>query len=148
MTLFPLNIFGSIVTQFSLTIPCVNYDSFFAIDLKRQAWVSFSCWFLTSFVTQFSMMISRSIVTQFSLTIYRSVVTQFSLTTSGSPMTWFSLTISCVCRNSNFDDDFEVCSDIVFPTSPCVSHESIFAIDFMRLSWIHWHCRFHTSAFT
>jgi len=146
VTLFSLNIFGSIVTQFSLTIPCVNYDSFFAIDFKRQAWITFSCWFLTSLVTQFSMTISRSIVTQFSLMISKSAVTQFSLTTSGSPVTWFSLTISCVYCNSDFDDDFEICSDIVFSTSPCVSHGLVFIDDSKRQLRICFRYRFHTLA--
>lgn len=66
------------------------------------------------------------------MTISRSIVTQFSLTTSGSPVTWFSLTISCVYCNSDFDDDFEICSDIVFSTSPCVSHGLVFIDDSKR----------------
>jgi len=37
---------------------------------------------------------------------------------------------------------------IVCLTIPCVKHESIFAIGFMRRSWILWSCRLHTSAVT
>jgi hypothetical protein len=33
-------------------------------------------------------------------------------------------------------------------TIPCVKHESIFAITFMRRSWIRWRCRLHTWALT
>jgi hypothetical protein len=33
-------------------------------------------------------------------------------------------------------------------TIPCVSHDSIFAIDLMRWSRIHWCYRFHASAVT
>ena len=64
-----------------------------------------------------------AVVTQYSLTISRYAVTLFLLTIYGSVVTTF-LTISCV------------------------SHDSIFAIDLMRRSWIHFHCRFHTSAVT
>ena len=37
---------------------------------------------------------------------------------------------------------------IAFLTIPCVSHDSIFAINLMRRSWSHWRCRFHTPAVT
>ena len=57
------NDFGSVVTQFSLTIPCVNDDLVFSIDFMRPPWISLSWWFHASFVTQFLMMISRSTVT-------------------------------------------------------------------------------------
>jgi hypothetical protein len=36
VTQFLLKIFGSVVMQFSLTIPCVTDASVFAIDVKRQ----------------------------------------------------------------------------------------------------------------
>ena len=58
-----------------LTIPCVNHDSSFAIDLMRRSSIHLRCRFHTSVVTQFSLTISMSIETQFSLTIYESVVT-------------------------------------------------------------------------
>ena len=57
------NDFGSVVTQFSLTIPCVNDDLVSSIDFMRPPWISLSWWFHASFVTQFLMMISRSTVT-------------------------------------------------------------------------------------
>jgi len=62
--------------------------------------------------------------------------------------------------HSVFIDDFKVYSysvfgghlwisrDIAFLAIPCVGHHFIFAIDLMRLSWIHWRCRLHTSAVT
>jgi len=62
--------FWSVVTQFSLTIPCVNNASVFSHDFICQPWISIRCWFHPSALTQFSKMISRSTVTQFSLTIY------------------------------------------------------------------------------
>jgi hypothetical protein len=33
-------------------------------------------------------------------------------------------------------------------TIPLIGHDSIFAIDLMRRSWIHARCRFHTVAVT
>jgi len=47
-----------------------------------------------------------------------------------------------------FAEDLWISHDITFFTIPCVSHDSIFAIDLMRRSWIHWCCRFHTSIVT
>jgi hypothetical protein len=78
---------GSVVTQFSLTIPCFNYYSIFAIDFKRQPRIIFCCRFHTSAVTQISMAIARSTVSQFSLMISGSVVTQFLLRFHSSMMT-------------------------------------------------------------
>jgi len=73
-----------------------------------------------------------------------------------------SLTLSIPYGNchSVFIDDFKVYSvsvfvdnlwirrKIAFLTIPFVSHESIFAIDLMRRSWIHWRCRLDTSTVT
>ena len=73
-----------------------------------------------------------------------------------------SLTLSIpwgICH-SVFIDDFKVyvysvlaadlwiSRDIAFLTIPYVSHDSIFSIDLMRRSWIHWRCRFHAVAVT
>jgi hypothetical protein len=66
--------FWSVVTRFSLTIPCVNDDSIFSNDFTRQPLISIRCRFYPSAVTQFSKMISRSTVTQFSLMIYGSAL--------------------------------------------------------------------------
>jgi hypothetical protein len=48
-----------------------------------------------------------------------------------------------VYNDSVFADDLWISSDIAFLTIPCVSHDSIFPIDLMRQSWIHWRYRFH-----
>jgi hypothetical protein len=58
-----------------LTIPFVSHNSSFVINLMRQSWNHWRCWFLTSVVTQFSMMIWSSIGTLFSVMIYGPVVT-------------------------------------------------------------------------
>ena len=47
-----------------------------------------------------------------------------------------------------FADDLWIYNEIEFLTIPCISIDSIFAIDLMRRSWIHWSCRLHTSAVT
>jgi len=66
-----------------------------------------------------------------------------------------TLSIPCGSCHSIFIDDFKAYSysvlaadlwisrDIAFLTIPCVDHDSIFSIDLMRRSWIHWRCRFH-----
>ena len=71
-----------------------------------------------------------------------------------------TMSITYVGCYSVFIDDFKVYSCSVFAgnlwishyiaflTIPCVNHDSIFAIDLMHRSWIHWHCRLYTSAVT
>jgi hypothetical protein len=116
--------------------------------------------FHMSAVTKFSGMISWSRVTQLSLIIYGSAVTYRFLQFCESTMTPFLLSIPEVSWHSVFSDDFKfysesvfadylwISSDIAFLTIPCVGHDSIFAIDLMRRSWIHGRCRFNTSAGT
>jgi len=53
-----------------------------------------------------------------------------------------------VYSDSVFADDLWISSDITFLTIPCVSLDSIFAINLMRLSWIHWRCRLHITVVT
>jgi hypothetical protein len=45
------NDFWSVVTQFAMTIPCVNDDSVFSIDFIRQLWISIRCRFHPSPLT-------------------------------------------------------------------------------------------------
>ena len=53
-----------------------------------------------------------------------------------------------VYNDSVFAEDLWISHDIPFLTLPCVSHDSIFAIDLMRRSWIQWRCGFHLSVVT
>jgi hypothetical protein len=53
-----------------------------------------------------------------------------------------------VYSDSVFADDLWISRDMAFLTIPCVSHDAILAINLMRRLWIHWRCRFHTSAGT
>jgi hypothetical protein len=39
-----------------------------------------------------------------------------------------------VYSDSGFANDLWICTDLAFLTIPCVSHDSIFAMDFMRRS--------------
>jgi hypothetical protein len=45
--------FSSVVTQFSLTIPCVNDDSRFSFEFVRQQWIRMRCRFHPSAVSHF-----------------------------------------------------------------------------------------------
>ena len=75
-------------------------------------------------------------------------------------MNSLTLSVTYVGCHSVFIDDLKVYSyfvfagdlwishDIAFLTIPFVSHDSIFAIDLMRGSSIHLHCRLHTSVVT
>jgi hypothetical protein len=88
--------FWSVVTQFSLTIPCVNDDSVFYIDF-----------------------INRELV--FAVDSIRRRDSIFK-----DDFSFYS--------DSGFADDLWITTGIVCLTIPCVKHESIFAITFMRRS--------------
>ena len=88
----------SVVTQFSLTIPCVNDDFVFSIHFRRQPWISFRCRFHASSIAQYSMTISRSIVTQFYLMIFGSAVTYCFRRFHAWAMTLLLQLILCVSR--------------------------------------------------
>ena len=91
---------------------------------KRPPWVYFFYWFDASIVN--------------------------SLTLSITYVGCHSLFINDykVYSDTVFAYDLWICRHIVFLTIPCVSHESIFGINLIRPSWIHWRCQLHTSAFT
>jgi hypothetical protein len=102
----------------------VGWDAVFTDDSTRQRWLCFLYWFHSSTVNK------------------------------------YALSITSVSRDSIFKDDFSFYSDSVFDDDlwistgivclriPCVKHESIFAIGFMRRSWFLRHCRLHNSAVT
>jgi hypothetical protein len=122
--------FWSVVTRFSLTIPCVNHDSVFSHDFIRQPWISIRCRFHPSALTQFSKMISRSTVTQFSLTIYGSALAKCVWRFHASNMNLFFLSVLCVA--SEF-----------FDAADSISHLSlIFQWLFQGLHWLCFRWRF------
>jgi hypothetical protein len=112
---------ASSITQQLFTIPCVRYDSNFAIESMRRPWLYFCYRFHAWAVNYLTLSIP-----------YVSYDSDFSDDFK-------------VCMDSVFADDLWITSDIAFLTIPCVSHDSIFAIDLMRRSWIHWRCRFHSA---
>jgi hypothetical protein len=155
-----------------LTIPCVSLDSIFAIDLMCLSWIHWRCRLHTTVVTQYSWTISRFTLTMFLLPIYGSAVTVCFWQFHASTITLFcyridvsvvnslTLWIPCGRCHSVFIDDFKVycysvltgnlwiSRDVAFLTIPCVGHDSIFALDLMCRSWIHWRWRCYTSAVT
>jgi len=139
-----------------LTILCISHNSILAIDLMCWSLIHLRCRFHMSGGTQFSKMISISTVNKFSLTIYGSAVTLHFSQFHAVAMTLFLLSIQYVSWHLVFSDDFKfysesvfandlwISSDIAFLIIPCVNNDSIFAIEFMRRSWIHWRYWFHT----
>jgi len=160
------------VTQFSLTIPCVNDDSVFSIDFLRQPWISLRYRFRSSAVTQFQ---TWFLVLQWLSFRWRFLDQHWhSVFDDSMRQTWIyfcyrfhasvlnSLTLSTpyVTCHSYYSGDFRVHSDSVFADDfcsvvthfslkiPCVTDDSVFSIDFVRQPWIMMRCRFHPSAMT
>jgi hypothetical protein len=134
---------------------------YFCYRFYAPLWILSRCRLHTSAVTHTSVAISRSPVTLFSLTISGRLGRSFHWRFHASTMTLFSQLISFVNRELvcavdsisqpwlNFQRWFLVLVWlIVCLTIPCVKHESIFAIRFMRRSCILWRCRLHTSGVT
>jgi hypothetical protein len=149
--------FWSVVTQFSLTIPCVNDDSVFSNDFIRQPWISIRCPFYPSAMTQFSKMISRSTVTQFFLTIYGSALASCVWRFHASKMNLFLLSVLCVAREF-FDvvDSIRQLSVILqwrfqgqqslcFRWRFLVGSDAVFTDDSMRQRWLCFLYWFHPS---
>ena len=143
-----------------LTIPCVSHDSTFVIDSIRRLsltihwrlqglqWLCFRWWFIDE---QWHCVFDNSL---------RRPWLYFCYWFDASVVNSVMLSIPYVSCHSVFIDDFKVYSDSVFAddlwisrhisllTIPCVSHESICAIDLMCWLWIYWRSRLHTSVVT
>jgi len=136
--------FRSVVTQFSLAIPCVNDDSVFSIDFMRQSWISIRCRFHQSAVTQFSKMISRSTVTQFSLTISGSALAECVWQFHALAMNVFFLSIWCVGRavdsipqlSLRFQLWFQSLQRLWFCWRFLVNTDAVFTDDSKRQRWL------------
>ena len=170
-SVFPDNLWISRDIAFS-TIPCVNPDSIFGIEFVHWSWI----YLLYTFQTQLSLNIYwRFQGLQwvcfrwwFMDQPWRSVFANSMSQPWFYFCNWFDALVvnlgtlsipyaSChlvfiddfnVYTDSIFTDDLWITSDISFLTISCVSHDSIFAIDLMCQSWIHWRCRFYTSPVT
>ena len=135
------------MTLFLLSIPYFCWHSVFSDDCKfyRESILADDLW------------ISSDIAF---LTITCVTHDYFCYRFDASIVNSLTLSIPYVDCHSVFIDDFKVYSysvfaadlsisgDITFLTIPWIYRHSIFAIDLMRSSWIHWRYRFHTSSVT
>jgi len=138
----------SFVNSLMLSIPCVGCHSVFIDDFK----------FNMDSVSADDLWISRHIA--FFYDSMSLAWLYFFYRFDASIVNSLMLSITYIGCQALFIDDFEVyndfvfaddlwiSSDIAFLTITFVNHYSIFAIDLMCRSWIHWHYRFHTSAVT
>jgi len=171
-TLFSLTIYGlamtyhfwqfhaSTMTLFLLSIWCVDCEFINAIDYIHLLSLNFHWWFQVRsglyfrwrFIDQHWHSVSDNSMCQswlyFCYRFDASVVNSLTLSITYVCCHWVFTHNFKVYIDSVFADDLWISSDIVFFTISCVSHDSIFAIDLMRRSWIHWHCRLHTSVVT
>ena len=129
----------SFVNSLMLSIPCVGCHSVFIDDFK----------FNMDSVSADDLWISRHIAFFYdSMSLawlyffYRFDASMMnSLTLSITYFGYHSVFIDYfkVYSDSVFATDLSISRDITFFTIPCINHDSIFAIDLMRPSWIHWH---------
>jgi hypothetical protein len=172
MTLFSLPIYGSAVTLrfwqfhasamtlFFLSIWCVVREFSDAVASIRQVSLSIHWWFqglqLLCFRRPFMDQPWHSV---FGNSMCRPSL-YFCYWFDASVLNSLTLSITYVGCHSLFIEDFKVysvfvfvanfwiSSDIAFLTITWVGHDSIFAIDLMRRSSIHWHWRCQRSAVT
>jgi hypothetical protein len=150
-----------------LTIPYREHDSIFAMYLMRRSWIHWRCrsmlYMSLSIHWPFQGLHLLCFVRRFMDQPWHSVFDNsmrrpwlyFCFPFDVSVVNSLTLSIPCCTCLSIFIDDFKVYGysvlaadlwisrDIAFLTIPCVGHDSIFSIDLMRRSWIHWRCRFH-----
>jgi hypothetical protein len=143
------------MTLFLLSIWCVGRAFIDAVDSMLYLSLSIHWWFqglrLLCFGRRF---MDHSWHSVFDNSMRRPWL-YFYFPFDASVVNSLTLSIPCCTRHLVFIDDFKVYGysvlaadlwisrDIAFLKIPCVSHDSIFSIDLMRLSWIHWRCRFH-----
>jgi hypothetical protein len=148
------------MTLFFLSIWCVGREFIDAVDSMLYLSLSihwrFQGLLLLSFCRWF---MDQSWQSVFFISMRRPWL-YFGYLLDASVVNSLTLSISCCTCHSVFIDDFKVYGysvlaadlwisrDIAFLTIPCVGHDSIFSIDLMRRSWIHWRCRFHAVAVT
>ena len=138
----------SVVNSFTLSIPYVSSHLVFIDNLKvynnnvfaEDLWINTDIAFFYNSIRQPWL--------YFCYGIHVSVVNSFMLSIPYVSNHLVFIDDLKVYSNSVFAEDLWINTDIAFLTIPFVSHDSIFAIEFMRQSWIHLHCRFHTSAIT
>jgi hypothetical protein len=140
---FPFD--ASVVNSLTLSIPCSTCRSVFIDDFKvycysvlaADLWISRDIAFLTIPCVRHDSIFDIDLMCwswiHWRCRFHAVAVTQYSLTIS---------------RSTVLAGDLWISRDLAFLTIPCISHDSIFAIDLLRLSWFHWRCRFHAAANT
>jgi hypothetical protein len=148
------------MTLFLLSIWCVGREFIDAVDSMLYLSLSihwrFQGLLLLSFCRRFMDQPWQSV---FFILICRPWL-YFWYLLDASVVTSLTLSIPCCTCLLVFIDDFKVYGysvlavdlwisrDIAFLTIPSVGHDSIFSIDLMHRSWVHWRCRFHSVALT
>jgi len=172
VTLFWPPIYGSAMTEcffhfhapamtlFLLSTWCVGREFIDAVDSMLYLSLSIHWWFqglrLLCFGCRFMDQPWHSVFDNPMRRPWLSFFYQFDASVVNS----LTLSIPWGSYHSVFIEDFKVycysllaaylwiSHDRVFFSFPCVGHDSIFAIDLMHRSWIHWRCRFHVVAVT
>jgi hypothetical protein len=138
-------IHASVVNSVTLSIPygschsvfnddfLVYSDSVFANDFWIRSDIAFLTIPCVNYYSGFAIDLMHQSWIHWRCGFHTSAVTQFSITITRCTVILFSVTIYGSVVTQRFRQ---------FHASPM----TIFAIDLMRRSWIHWRCGFHTSA--
>jgi hypothetical protein len=143
------------MTLFFLSIWCVGREFIDAVDSMLYLSLSIHWRFQGLLVLSFCRRFMEQPLDSVFYNSMRRPWLYFCFPFDASVVNSLTLSIPWCTRHSVFIDDFKVYGysvlaadlwisrDIAFLKIPCVGHDSIFSIDLMRLSWIHWRCRFH-----
>jgi hypothetical protein len=124
--------FWSVVTQFSLTIPCVNDDSRFSFDFARQQWIRMRCRFHPSAVSHFQRW--------FLVLQWLSFAVDFWISTG-----IVCLTIPCVKHEYIFSIGFSPRSWMLWRCRPHTSAATHITWRSQGLRWLYFRWRFLVS---
>jgi len=148
------------MTLFLLSIWCVGCEFFDAVDSIRQMSLSINWWFqgLQWLCFRWRFMdepwhnvFDNSMRQPWFYFCYGFYVSDVNSMTLSIPYNMCHSVLNddlIVYSDSGFANDLWICTDLAFLTIPCVSHDSISAINLMSRSWSLWRYRFHTAAVT
>ena len=136
---------ASVVNSLMLSIPCCSSHSVFIDEFKvyRYSFLAGDLWISRDRVFFSFPCVDHDSI--FAIDLMRRSWILSRCRFHAVAVTQYSLTIS---RSTVLAGDLWISRDLAFLTIPCISHDSIFAIDLLRLSWFHWRCRFHAAANT
>ena len=139
---------ASVVNSLTLSIPCGSCHSVFIDDFQGLLLLCFGRRFMDQPCHSVFDNAMRRSWQYFCYRLDASVVNSLTLSIPyGSCHLVFFDDFKVYCY-SVLAGDLWISRDITFLTIPRVGHDSIFAIDWMRRSWIHWRCRFHAEGVT